>query len=77
MRRNLTLALDDELLARARLEATRRRTTLNSMIREYLASLAGRDAEREEAGRWLARMMKSSRARSSGTRWTRDELHER
>ncbi|MBI2919749.1 MAG: hypothetical protein HYY18_01540 [Planctomycetes bacterium] len=77
MRRNLTLVIDEDILDRARLEAARRRTTVNSMIRDYLASIAGVDESREEAVRWLIRTMKNSRGNSGGVRWTRDELHER
>lgn len=77
MRRNLTLAIEDDILNRARIEAARRRTTVNSLIRDYLASIAGVDESREEAARWLIRTMKNSRANSGGVRWTRDELHER
>lgn len=77
MRQNLTLVVEDEILARARLEATRRRTTVNSLIREYLVSLAGLHERRQEAARWLARAMKNSQGNSGGARWTRDEIHER
>jgi len=77
MRRNLTLVIDDDVLSRARLEATRRHSTVNALIRDYLASLAGLDDAREEAARWLVRAMKNSQGKSGGVRWTREEVHER
>jgi hypothetical protein len=36
MTKNLTLAIDDDLLDRARVVAAVRRTTVNAMVREYL-----------------------------------------
>lgn len=36
MTKNLTLAIDDDLLDRARVVAAVRRTTVNAMVREFL-----------------------------------------
>ena len=77
MRRNLTLAIDGEILTRARIEAASRRTTVNALVRDYLASLAGNETARKASARWLSRMMHSRPLGVGKVNWTRDELHER
>ena len=75
---NITLQVDEDTLRRARKIAIDRHTTLTEMIREFLRSLAERDApERERAVRALERSFKRH-SRDMGKRtWTREELHER
>lgn len=74
---NLTIALDDDILHRARVRAAEQGTSINSLLRSYLESYAGdRQARARNAAAFLdlARQNPGSR----GTRsWTRDELHER
>jgi hypothetical protein len=49
--KNITLAIDDEILEKARVVAAEKRTTVNAMVREFLVEVAGRDQRREEARR--------------------------
>ena len=45
MTKNLTLAIDDDLLDRARVVAAVRRTTVNAMVREYLERVVHEERE--------------------------------
>ncbi|MGY6628483.1 MAG: DUF6364 family protein [Oceanicaulis sp.] len=45
MTKNLTLAIDDDLLDRARVVAAVRRTTVNAMVREYLERVVQEERE--------------------------------
>lgn len=75
---NLTLTIDDEVLARARRRAAANDTSVNAMVREYLTSYAG-DDDAMAARRELIRLAEASAGSSgpNGRSWTRDELYER
>ncbi|MGB7600080.1 MAG: DUF6364 family protein [Candidatus Sulfotelmatobacter sp.] len=71
---NVTLSIDEQLVARAREKAEALGKSLNQLIREYLQTVAGgEDAERSiEEFRRL-----SGQGNSRGWRFNRDEIHER
>ena len=75
-RMNVTLSIDDETLTRARELATRRGTSLNQMIRDYLEEVAS-DMSTEEILQELEFLWETGSGKSEGRRWTREELHER
>jgi hypothetical protein len=70
---NITLAVDERLVARARKRAEALGKSLNQLIRDYLQNLADDDPERsiEEFKRL------SGGGNSRGWRFNREELHER
>lgn len=74
---NLTIAIDDEVLKRARLRALQQGTSVNALLRDYLNSYAGDDHEMQ-VRREIVESARRSRAGSGpeGRRWTRDELYE-
>jgi hypothetical protein len=71
---NVTLSIDEQLLARARKKANALGKSLNQLIRDYLAHLAGGD-DPERSIVEFKRL--SGRGDSRGWRFNRDELHER
>lgn len=73
---NLTIAVDDELLRRARVRAVGQGTSVNAILREELARYAGDDAGDRAADAFL-QIARASTARSGpgGRSWTRDELY--
>jgi hypothetical protein len=72
---NVTLALDDELVARAREIAAKQGTTLNDMMRGFLESVAGpRPASVRTAE--LQRLWDEAPGRSGGRKITRDEAYD-
>ena len=74
---NLTIAVDDELLRKARIRALEQGRSVNALLREYLESFAGRTRVHERAVQRLHEIADRSMTGSGGRRWTRDELHER
>ena len=75
---NLTIAIDDDVLKKARLKALQQGTSVNAVLRDYLGQYAGATPERERAVRKLLELASRSRAATRGRRrWTRDERHER
>ena len=74
---NLTIALDDELLRRARVRAAELGTSVNAVLRDHLAAWTGLQDDRRRAVEKILDAAKRSKASSGGRRWTRDELHER
>ena len=51
--KNITLAIEDEVLDKVRVVAAEKRTTVNALVREYLTEIAGREEEIENARRKL------------------------
>jgi hypothetical protein len=75
-KKNVTLALDEDLLDQARIVAAKRRTSITELIRRSLEDLVSGDQSRKRAREWLATMMSKPAYRVDRT-WTREELHER
>jgi plasmid stability protein len=74
---NLTIAIDDEILKRARLRATEQGTSVNAVVRAYLEQYAGSRSAQEQALLKLLALSKQTSSRRGRRTWTRDELHER
>ena len=73
---NLTLAIDEQLVKRARKIAQAQGKSLNQYIREQLERLTARDDTRG----WIAefeRLSRQSKGHSRGWRFNRDAVHER
>ena len=73
---NLTLSLDDALLQRAREAALRDHTSVNALVRDYLANYVDAKSRRLAALDALDTLAARSTSRSD-KRWSRDELHDR
>ena len=72
---NITLSINEQVVAEARRIASRRGTSLNRMVRDYLHQLTPREKPRQTLEGLEAPWNEAS-YRSSES-WTRDELHER
>jgi hypothetical protein len=71
---NVTLSVDEQLLARARQKAEALGKSLNQLIRDYLQTLVGAD----DPGRSIEEFRKlSGKGNSRGWRFNRDEIHSR
>jgi predicted transcriptional regulator len=76
--KKITFAIDDEILDKVQIVAARKRTTVNAMVRNYLADVAGRDERQAEARKQLLRLMDTSKGRMApGWKFDREETHER
>lgn len=71
---NLTLSIDEQVVARARKKADALGKSLNQMIRDYLQVLAGSNEPKRSIEEFK---QLSGRGDSRGWRFNRDELHER
>ena len=76
--KNITLAIDEEVLEKVREVAVQKRTTVNAMVRDFLGEIAGRDEKVAQARRELLRLMETSKGRM-GPDWkfSREETNER
>jgi uncharacterized protein DUF6364 len=71
---NVTLSIDEQILARARKKADALGKSLNQLIRDYLQKLAGGD-DPERSIEEFKRL--SGRGNSRGWRFNRNEIHGR
>ena len=71
--KNITLNADEKLIALAREEARARKTSLNTMFREWLGEIARADERRQQAAGIMQRMS----GYDSGGKFSRDEMNER
>ena len=74
---NLTIAVDDDLLRRARILALEQGRSVNALLREYLESFAGKTSVHERAIQGLDTIAERTPSGSAGQRWTREELYDR
>ena len=74
---NVTIVVDDDVLKRARVRAIRENTSVNAVVRAYLAAYAGTDRCRDEACERLLALSRASHSRRGGAVWSRDDLCDR
>ena len=74
--KNITLAIDEEVLRGARRYAAEHDTTVNALVREYLTSLVGFEERAAQARKELVELAKKSEARMGSWKWNRDEIYE-
>ena len=73
---NITLSVEDDIVLRARRQAEVLGTSVNQLVRDYLASLAGasdRAADIDE----FARLSREAKGDSRVWKFNREEIHER
>ena len=75
MTRNLTLAIDDDLLDKVRVLAAMKRTSVNEMVRGFLTRLVEEEAEYDEATEALLKLARESQGRMGDWRPTREETY--
>ena len=75
---NLTVTINDEILRKAHIRAKRQGTSLNRLLREFLAAYSEGDNTREATRAILQHAKRHSAGSGRGQKnWTREELHER
>ncbi len=75
---NITLSVEDEIIKKVRKIAIDKNTTLTAMVRNFLTSVANRDAqEKKEAIKKLRRSFKTLGRGMGQRKWTRGALHDR
>lgn len=71
---NVTLSIDEQIVARARKKADALGKSLNQLIRDYLQRLAGGDDPEKSIEEFK---QLSGQGNSRGWRFDRNEIHER
>ena len=76
--KNITLAIDDEILDRVRVVAAKKRTSINAMVREFLSEIATRETKLSQARRGLLELMdRSTGDMGADWKWNREKTYER
>lgn len=74
---NPTLVIEEDLLLAARKIALDQRTSVNQLVRDYLAELIEEPNRRRLARTRLKKMFETGLVKVGEKTWTRDDLHER
>lgn len=77
MTKNITLAVDEDVLERAKVFAAQRRTSVNRLVRDYLRSLVGTQREIDEARARLLELARERRGDMGERSWKREDLYDR
>ena len=76
-RQNVTLVVEEDLLLAARKVALDQRTSVNQLVREYLARLVEEPSRRRLARARLRKAFETGLVEAGGAKWSRDELYDR
>lgn len=75
--KNITLSVDDDVLAAVRRHAAERNSSVNALVREYLTNLAAHENRATRARARLRQLSKQTQGRLGKKTWSREELHDR
>lgn len=73
--KNITLAIDEDLLDKVRVLAAMKRTSVNEIVRSYLSRLVDEERGKDEAREELLRLMDNSQGRMGDWRPSREETY--
>ena len=76
-RQNVTLVVEEDLLLAARKIALDQRTSVNQLVREYLAALVEEPSRRRLARARLSQTFETGLVEVGDRNWSREELYER
>ena len=76
-RQNVTLVVEEDLLLAARKIALDQRTSVNQLVREYLAALVEAPGRRRLARARLRSMFEAGLVEVGERKWSRDDLYDR
>jgi hypothetical protein len=77
VRQNVTLVVDEELLLAARKIALDQRTSVNQLVREYLAALVEEPCRRRLARARLRKAFETGIVDVGDRKWNREDLYAR
>ena len=75
--KNITLSVDENVLAAVRQHAAARASTVNALVRDYLTNLAAHEDRAKRARARLRQLSEQSQGRLGKKTWTREDLHDR
>lgn len=74
---NLTIAIDEAIVRKARVRAINEGTSVSARIREFLADYAQGDDRRRVAGENFIAAARRSKANTEKAVWSREDAHDR
>jgi hypothetical protein len=75
--KNITLSVDEKILATVRRRAAEQSSSVNALVRDYLSNLAAQDDRASRARARLRELSSQSKGRLGKKTWKRDDLHDR
>lgn len=75
--KNITLAVDENVLEGVRVYAAKHNTTVNAIVRQYLTAIAEQEDKTVRARRRLRELMDRSTLDVGPVTWSRDDLYGR
>ena len=75
--KNITLSMDEKVLAAVRRYAADHDSSVNSLVREYLSRIALSADRAQKARKRIVALSRRSSARIGPITWNRDDLHDR
>jgi len=75
--KNITLSVDEHVLAAVRRHAAEHDSTVNALVRDYLTNLAAHADRAKHARERLRQLSAQSQGRLGKKTWTREDLHDR
>jgi hypothetical protein len=75
--KNITLSVEEKVLAAARRYAAEQDTSVNGLVRDFLNRIADSEDRARKARLRIRELSRRSRARAGPITWKRDELHDR
>jgi hypothetical protein len=74
--KNITLAIEEDVLRGARRYAAEHDTTVNALVREYLTRLVNFEEKAAKARERLGELSEQSEARMGSWKWNREDAYE-
>lgn len=74
---NITLSVEDEILAAVRRYAVEHNSSINALVREYLTNIAQHHDRARRARARLRQLSKKSQGQLGNRTWRREDLHDR
>ncbi|MGH9659249.1 MAG: CopG family transcriptional regulator [Bryobacteraceae bacterium] len=75
--KNITLSVDENILSAVRRHAAERNSSVNALVRGFLAGLAAHEDRAKRARARLRQLSEHTQGRMGKKTWTREDLHER
>jgi hypothetical protein len=75
--KNITLAVDEKVLAVVRRYSAEHNCSVNSLVRDFLTGIAEREDRAKQARKNIRILSEQSTAKRGSRTWKRDNLYER
>lgn len=74
---NLTIAIEDDVLKKARVKAVEDGTSVNAVVRDFLREYTGNGSERVESAKRLIALAHEHATEVGPITWKREDLYDR